>query len=73
MDERTAIEKKGIAPLNPTMEAIAAIQTKQGLKRLGCLHRNGVSAIFSFSQMPDMHDSRPPDHRQHRSGWVDTA
>src|ERR1700734_2507203 len=45
MDEAT-IEKKGIAPLNPTMEAIAAIKTKQGLiEEVGVLHRNGVTAL----------------------------
>ena len=58
MDE-AAIEKKGIAPLTPTMNAIAAIKTKPGLiEEVGVLQRNGVSALFSFGQMPDMHDSR---------------
>ncbi len=58
MDEAT-IEKKGTTPLDPTMEAIAAIKTKQGLiEEVGVLHRNGVTALFSFGQMPDMHDSR---------------
>jgi putative endopeptidase len=58
MDE-AAIEKKGSAPLAPTMEAIEAIKTRQGLiQEVGVLHRNGITALFSFSQMPDMHDSR---------------
>jgi putative endopeptidase len=58
MDE-AAIEKKGVAPLTPTMEAIAAIKTKQGvIEEVGVLHRDGVTALFSFGQMPDMHDSR---------------
>jgi putative endopeptidase len=58
MDE-AAIEKRGTAPLTPTMEAIEAIKTKQGLiEEVGVLHRNGINVLFSFSQMPDMHDSR---------------
>jgi predicted metalloendopeptidase len=58
MDE-AAIEKKGTAPLTPTMNAIAAIKTKPELiKEVGVLQQNGVSVLFSFGQMPDMHDSR---------------
>ncbi len=58
MDE-AAIEKKGTAPLMPTMNAIAAIKTKQELmQEVGVLQQNGVTALFSFGQMPDMHDSR---------------
>ena len=58
MDEAT-IEKKGTAPLTPTMSAIAAIKTKPELiQEVGVLQQNGVTALFSFGQMPDMHDSR---------------
>jgi predicted metalloendopeptidase len=58
MDE-AAIEKKGTAPLTPTMNAIAAIKTKPELiQEVGVLQQNGVTALFSFGQMPDMHDSR---------------
>ncbi len=58
MDEAT-IEKKGTAPLTPTMNAIAAIKTKPELiQEVGVLQQNGVTALFSFGQMPDMHDSR---------------
>jgi putative endopeptidase len=57
--DQTAIEKKGITPLVPTFEAIAAIKTRQGLiEEVGVLHRDGVTALFGFGQMPDMHDSR---------------
>jgi putative endopeptidase len=57
MDEAT-IEKKGTAPLTPTMSAIAAIKTKPELiQEVGVLQQNGVSVLFSFGQMPDMHDS----------------
>ena len=58
MDE-TVIEKRGIAPLTPTMQQIAAIKTKQDLiQQVGVMHRDGVHALFGFGQMPDMHDSR---------------
>jgi putative endopeptidase len=58
MDEAT-IEKKGTAPLTPTMNAIAAVKTKPELiQEVGVLQENGVTALFSFGQMPDMHDSR---------------
>ncbi|MGB8886392.1 MAG: M13 family metallopeptidase [Candidatus Korobacteraceae bacterium] len=58
MDE-PVIEKRGTAPLEPTMEAIAAIKTRQGLiVEIGAMHRNGIPALFTFGQMPDMHDSR---------------
>ncbi len=57
MDEAT-IEKKGATPLIPTMNAIAAVKTKPELiQEVGVLQQNGVSALFSFGQMPDMHDS----------------
>ncbi len=55
----SAIEKRGTEPLTPTMQAIAAIKTRQELlTEVGALHRNGVAVLFSFGQMPDMHDSR---------------
>ncbi len=58
MDE-TAIEKKGTAPLTSTMKQIAAAKTKPELiQQIGIMHRNGIPALFSFGQMPDMHDSR---------------
>jgi putative endopeptidase len=57
MDE-TAIEKKGIAPLQPEMGRIAAIKSKQELiPQVANMHHNGISALFSFYPMPDMHDS----------------
>ncbi len=57
MDE-TTIEKKGIAPLQPEMGRIAAIKSKQELiPQVANMHRNGISALFSFYPMPDMHDS----------------
>jgi len=58
MDEAT-IEKRSTQPLTPMMDQIAALKTKQDLiRQVGTLHRDGVTALFSFGQMPDMHDSR---------------
>ena len=57
MDEAT-VEKKGTAPLQPEMERIAAIKTKQEIiPQVATMHRNGIPALFSFYPMPDMHDS----------------
>ena len=58
MDE-AVIEKRGTAPLTPMMDQIAAIKTKQDvIRQVGALQRDGVPTLFSFGQMPDMHDSR---------------
>ncbi len=58
MDE-TPVEKQGVAPIEPELQRIAAIKTRQQLiQEIGALHRSGISALFSFGQMPDMHDSR---------------
>ena len=57
MDE-TIIEKRGIEPVMPTMNAIAAIKNKQELmQEIGAMHRDGINVLFNFGQMPDMHDS----------------
>jgi endothelin-converting enzyme/putative endopeptidase len=58
MDE-TVIEKRGTAPLEPEMNQIAAVKTKQDLiVQIGAMHRNGIPVLFTFGQMPDMRDSR---------------
>ena len=58
MDEAT-IDKKGAAPLQPEMERIMALKSKQELiPQVANMHRNGIAVLFSFSSMPDMHDSR---------------
>ncbi len=58
MDE-TAIEKRGTAPLEAEMNAIVAVKTKQDLiVQIGTMHRQGIPALFTFGQMPDMRDSR---------------
>src|SRR5580658_9463687 len=57
MDE-TVIEKRGTAPLEPEMNQIAAVKTKQDLiVQIGAMHRNGIPVLFTFGQMPDMRDS----------------
>ena len=58
MDE-TVIEKRGTAPLEAEMNAIVAVKTKQDLiVQIGTMHRQGIPALFTFGQMPDMRDSR---------------
>jgi predicted metalloendopeptidase len=58
MDE-TVVEKRGTEPLAPPMSAIATIKTKQELiQQIAAMQRDGISALFTFGQMPDMHDSR---------------
>jgi putative endopeptidase len=57
MDEAT-VEKKGTTPLQPEMRRIAAVKSKQEIiSQVANMHRNGISALFSFYSMPDMHDS----------------
>jgi putative endopeptidase len=58
MDEST-IEKRGTAPLQPEAERIAALRSKsQMIDQVAAMHRDGIPVLFSFGQMPDMHDSR---------------
>jgi len=58
MDE-TVVEKRGTEPLASPMSAIAAIKTKRELiPQIAAMQRDGINALFSFGQMPDMHDSR---------------
>jgi putative endopeptidase len=57
MDE-AAIEMKGTGPLEPGMQRIAAITSKQGIiPQVANMHRNGIQVLFAFYPMPDMHDS----------------
>jgi len=58
MDEIT-IEKQGTAPLTASMSQIAAVKSKQEfIQQAGVMQRNGIRALFTFEQTPDMHDSR---------------
>jgi len=57
MDE-AGINAKGITPLQPTLDRIAALNSKDQLPALmGYLHGNGVNALFSFGSEPDAKDS----------------
>jgi endothelin-converting enzyme/putative endopeptidase len=57
MDEAT-VEKKGATPLQPGMERIAAIKSKQEIiPQVANMHRNGIQALFAFYSFPDLHDS----------------
>ncbi len=54
MDE-AAIEKKGVDPLKPELDRIAAIKSKAELPPfLGTAHLSGNRAFFNFSSEPDM-------------------
>ena len=58
MDE-SVIEKRGTEPLEPAMKAIAALNSKQQLiTQVSAMQSDGIRVLFSFGQMPDMHDSR---------------
>jgi endothelin-converting enzyme/putative endopeptidase len=53
MDEAT-IERLGLAPLQPVMDQIASLESKDALpKLLGDLHRMGVDAVFAFGAGQD--------------------
>jgi putative endopeptidase len=57
MDE-AGINAKGITPLQPTLDRIAAMSSKDQLPQLmGYLHTNGVNALFSFGSEPDAKNS----------------
>jgi putative endopeptidase len=57
MDE-AAIEKQGLAPLKPTLDAIDALKSKDQLPALiAQLHRNGVGALFNFGVGQDAKDA----------------
>jgi endothelin-converting enzyme/putative endopeptidase len=58
MDE-AAIEKKGVAPLKPELDRIAAIKTKAELaSALAGLHKNGRAALFRFGAVPDFKNAK---------------
>jgi putative endopeptidase len=58
MDE-AAIEKAGSKPLQPTLERVAKLQSKEEFaKEAVRLHREGVSAFFEFSSQPDFKNAQ---------------
>jgi putative endopeptidase len=53
MDEG-AIEKAGSKPLQPTLDRVAAMKSKDDFaKEAIALHREGISAFFEFGSQPD--------------------
>ena len=57
MDEK-AVDAKGIIPLKPELDRIAAVKDKQGLvDELAHLHMVGGSSLFSFYSSADLHNS----------------
>jgi len=58
MDE-SAIEKAGSKPLQPTLNRIAGLQSKQDFaKEAVRLHREGVGAFFEFGSQPDFKNAQ---------------
>jgi endothelin-converting enzyme/putative endopeptidase len=57
MDEK-AIDAKGLAPLQPELDAIRALKDKSELaQEIARLHRDGVGALFELSSGQDFKDS----------------
>ena len=57
MDEK-AVNAKGIAPLKAQLKRIAAIDNRdQMVDVLAYLQSQGVSALFGFSALPDLHNA----------------
>jgi putative endopeptidase len=58
MDE-PGIEAKGLAPVQPYLDRVAAVDSKAALFRLLGEHEaDALPALFRFGSAPDMHDSR---------------
>ena len=56
--DSTAIEHAGIAPLRPTLDAIDAVTTREGLVReIAALQVDGVNVLFHYFPQPDLHDA----------------
>jgi putative endopeptidase len=57
MDEK-AVNQKGIQPLQPELDRIAAVQDKAALiDAVARVHLIGPSALFNFYSSPDFHDA----------------
>jgi putative endopeptidase len=58
MDE-AAIEKKGLTPLKPELDKIAALKSKGELPAfLAEMHRNGFGSFFQFDSTPDFKNAQ---------------
>jgi endothelin-converting enzyme/putative endopeptidase len=57
LDEK-AVDAKGIAPLKPELERIAAVQDKGALvEELAHLRMVGAGSLFNFGSAPDLHNA----------------
>ena len=57
MDE-SAVNAKGISPLKPVLDRIAAVSDKAALiEEIGRLHMMGVNALFNFYSNSDLHNA----------------
>ena len=57
--DKEALNNKGSAPLQPVLDRIAAISTRDQLvDTLAFLHSRGVGALFGFGAQPDLHNSK---------------
>jgi putative endopeptidase len=57
MDEK-AVDAKGIAPLKPELDRIAAVQDKGALiDEIAHVHMIGPNALFNFSSASDLHNA----------------
>ncbi len=57
MDEK-AVDAKGITPLTPELDRIAAVQDKGALiDEIGHVHMIGPNALFNFSSASDLHNA----------------
>jgi putative endopeptidase len=57
MDEK-AVDAKGIAPLKPELDRIAAVKDKAAMvDELGRLHMMGTNALFTFFSNSDLHNA----------------
>jgi putative endopeptidase len=58
MDEK-AIDAKGLTPLQPLLDSIAAVKDKSELPALlGKMHREGADALFAFGPEPDFKNAK---------------
>lgn len=57
MDEKV-VDAKGISPLKPELDRVAAVQDKGALiDEIAHLHLVGASSLFSFYSSPDLHNA----------------
>ncbi|HMC62899.1 MAG TPA: M13 family metallopeptidase, partial [Candidatus Solibacter sp.] len=56
--DTAAIDKKGIAPVKPELDRIAAMESKpEVIGEIIRLHRMGIGVVFTFGARPDAKDS----------------